>query len=180
MIEEILKFNDTFVSSGFYKHFASNKYPQKRLAILTSMDTRLVELLPAALGIHSGDVKLIKNAGGIISDPFDSTIRSLLIAILEYGVEEVMIIGNTDCLSTNLSSETIITHLIQRGITRETIQKLKDQGMDIDSWFHGFENIKTSINNSVSLLKNHPLMPANIVIRGFIMDISCGRLTPVS
>lgn len=36
------------------------------------MDTRLVELLPAALGIRNGDVKMIKNAGGMITGPFDS------------------------------------------------------------------------------------------------------------
>ena len=33
------------------------------------MDTRLVELLPAALGIKDGDVKMIKNAGAVITDP---------------------------------------------------------------------------------------------------------------
>ncbi|WP_077609657.1 beta-class carbonic anhydrase [Clostridium sp. Marseille-P2415] len=180
MIEEILKYNDIFVNSGFYKPFASNKYPRKRLAILTCMDTRLVELLPAALGIHNGDVKLIKNAGGMISDPFDSTIRSLLIAVLEFGVEEVMVIGHTDCGAAAISPETIITHLIQRGITRETILRLKEEGLDFESWFQGFENTKSSVQNSVSLLKDHPLMPANVVIRGFVMDITCGRLDPVS
>ncbi|WP_330400746.1 hypothetical protein [Lacrimispora amygdalina] len=55
MIDEILQYNDSFVNSGFYKHFHFNKYPRKRLAILTCMDTRLVELLPAALGIHNGN-----------------------------------------------------------------------------------------------------------------------------
>ena len=45
------------------------------------MDTRLTELLPAALGIKNGDVKMIKNAGGIISHPFGSVIRLSLIHI---------------------------------------------------------------------------------------------------
>lgn len=49
------------------------------------MDTRLTELLPAALGIHNGDVKIIKNAGAVISHPFGSVIRSLLVAIIELG-----------------------------------------------------------------------------------------------
>ena len=58
---------------------------------------RLVELLPAALGIRNGDVKLIKNAGGMITGPFDSAVRSLLVGIIELGVEEVMVIGHNDC-----------------------------------------------------------------------------------
>lgn len=64
---------------------------------MTCMDTRLVELLPAALGLKNGDVKIIKNAGAVISNPFGSAVLSLLIAIFELGVEEIMVIGHTDC-----------------------------------------------------------------------------------
>ena len=53
------------------------------------MDTRLTELLPAALGIKNGDVKIIKNAGGTITHPFGSAMRSLLVAIYELGIREV-------------------------------------------------------------------------------------------
>ena len=51
MIEEMLKFNKAFVESKAYEKYATSKYPDKKLAIVTCMDTRLVELLPAALGI---------------------------------------------------------------------------------------------------------------------------------
>lgn len=56
------------------------------------MDTRLTELLPAALGIRNGDVKIIKNAGGVISHPFGSVIRSLMVAIYELGVKELWLL----------------------------------------------------------------------------------------
>ncbi|MDE7336414.1 MAG: carbonic anhydrase, partial [Muribaculaceae bacterium] len=75
MIDEILKFNARFVENKGYEKFQTSKYPDKRIAIVTCMDTRLVELLPAALGIKNGDVKMIKNAGGTITNPFDSTMR---------------------------------------------------------------------------------------------------------
>lgn len=63
MIEEILRYNREFVDSKGYERFKTSKYPDKKIAIVTCMDTRLVELLPAALGIRNGDVKMIKNAG---------------------------------------------------------------------------------------------------------------------
>lgn len=97
MIDELLKYNEKFVESGEYKNFQTSKYPDKKIAILTCMDTRLVELIPAALGIKNGDVKMIKNAGGMVTNPFGSVVRSLLIGIVELGVEEVMVIGHTDC-----------------------------------------------------------------------------------
>ena len=64
MIDEILKHNAEFVETKGYEKFVTSKYPDKRIAIVTCMDTRLVELLPAALGVRNGDVKIIKNAGG--------------------------------------------------------------------------------------------------------------------
>ena len=86
MIDDILKFNAAFVAGEEYRKFETSKFPDKKIAIVTCMDTRLVELLPAALGIRNGDVKMIKNAGGTITNPFDSAMRSLLVAVYELGV----------------------------------------------------------------------------------------------
>ena len=97
MIEEILGFNREFVREKKYEEFVTDKFPKKRIAIVTCMDTRLVALLPAALGLDPGDVKMIKNAGGVITDTFDSAMRSLLVAVYELGVNEIMVIGHTDC-----------------------------------------------------------------------------------
>ena len=97
MIEEMLRYNREFVARKGYEEFRTSKYPDKKIAIVTCMDTRLTTLLPSALGLKNGDVKIIKNAGGTITNPFDSTMRSLLVAVYELGVEEIMVIGHTGC-----------------------------------------------------------------------------------
>ena len=88
MIDKILEHNEEFVNKEKYKPYEASKYPARKLAIVTCMDTRLIELLPAALGIKNGDAKIIKNAGGVITHPYGSVMRSLLVGILELGVEE--------------------------------------------------------------------------------------------
>ena len=75
------------------------------------MDTRLTELLPAALGIRNGDVKIIKNAGGVVSHAFGSVVRSVLVGIFELGIEEVMVIGHTDCGVQHINSDMMIKHM---------------------------------------------------------------------
>lgn len=55
IIEEIIKYNENFVASKAYEKYLTSKYPDKKLAILSCMDTRLTELLPAALGLKNGD-----------------------------------------------------------------------------------------------------------------------------
>lgn len=82
MIDELVSYNREFVKNKGYEKYITNKYPDKKIAIVSCMDTRLTELLPASLGIKNGDVKIIKNAGAIISHPFGSVIRSLMVADL--------------------------------------------------------------------------------------------------
>ena len=125
MIDELVSYNREFVKNKGYEKYITNKYPDKKIAIVSCMDTRLTELLPASLGIKNGDVKIIKNAGAIISHPFGSVIRSLMVAIYELGVVEVMIIGHTDCGAKHMNSSEMIEKMKERGIPQERIDMIR-------------------------------------------------------
>ncbi|OWV15426.1 carbonic anhydrase [Fibrobacter sp. UWH1] len=176
MIQEMLAYNKEFVANKGYEKFATSKYPDKKIAIVTCMDTRLVELLPAALGIKNGDVKMIKNAGGTITNPFDSTIRSLLVAIYELGVNEIMIIGHTGCGVQGMDAQEMLHLMKERGVDEEHISLMRHCGIDLDSWLHGFEDTEAAVLETVDLVKNHPLVPKDIVVRGYIMESETGAL----
>ena len=169
MIDEILSYNREFVQRGDYKQYETSKYPDKRIAVVTCMDTRLTHLLPAALGIRNGDVKMIKNAGGTITNPFDSTVRSLLVAIYELGVNEVMVIGHTGCGVQGMDSVHMLSLMRERGIDEEHISLMRHCGIDLDSWLHGFDDTEAAVAETVDLVRNHPLVPADITVRGFII-----------
>lgn len=176
MIEKILKFNKAFVGNESYKSYVTSKYPDKKLAVLSCMDTRLTELLPAALGVKNGDVKIIKNAGGVISSPFGSVVRSLLIAIFELGVENVLVVGHTDCGVQHMDCKEMIEHMKKRGVPQESIDMMHYCGIDFEQWLSGFDDVKSSVKESVELLRHHPLIPDDIRIEGFIMDSVTGEL----
>ena len=172
MIEDILEYNKQFVENKGYEKYITNKYPDKKIAILSCMDTRLTELLPAALGIKNGDVKMIKNAGGIISHPFGSVIRSLMVAIYELGVKEVMVIAHSDCGACHMSSAQMIEHMKARGIKQETIDMIRFCGVDFDSWLYGFgdtEKVQRELqphyllDTNIAILKLFPGIQENVV-----------------
>lgn len=166
-------------NGGDYKQYETSKYPDKRIAVVTCMDTRLTHLLPAALGIRNGDVKMIKNAGGTIANPFDSTVRSLLVAIYELGVNEVMVIGHTGCGVQGMDSVHMLGLMRERGIDEEHISLMRHCGIDLDSWLHGFDDTEAAVAETVDLVRNHPLVPSDITVRGFIIDSVTGLLTPL-
>lgn len=179
MIDEILKFNKEFVARKDYEQYATSKYPDKRIAIVTCMDTRLTHLLPAALGLGNGDVKMIKNAGGTITNPFDSTMRSILVAVYELGVNEVMVIGHTGCGVQGMNAGHMLGMMRDRGISDEHISLMRHCGIDLDSWLHGFDSTPDAVLETVDLISRHPLMPGDVRVRGFIIDSSTGLLEPV-
>lgn len=180
MIQEIKEFNQQFVANREYERYATSKYPDKKIAIVTCMDTRLIELLPAALGFRNGDVKIIKNAGATITNPFDSTMRSLLIAVYELGVNEIMVIGHTECGVQGMDANEMLHLMKERGVSEEHINLMQHCGINLKEWLHGFEDADVAVRETVDLIKNHPLMPPQGVnVQGFIMDSYTGALRPI-
>lgn len=180
IIEEMLRHNAKFVENGEYERYATSKFPDKRIAIVTCMDTRLVDLLPAALGIKGGDVKMIKNAGGTITNPFDSTMRSILVAIYELGVNEIMVIGHTGCGVQGMNAKHILSIMRERGVSDEHISLMRHCGIDLDSWLHGFDDTEEAVHETLDLIRNHPLMAPDVNVRGFVIDSVTGKLNPLT
>ena len=179
MLSEILNFNREFVARKDYLPYQTTKYPDRKLAILTCMDTRLTHLLPAALGLRNGEVKMIKNAGGVVLAPYGGVVRSLLVAVLELGVEEILVIGHTDCGVQHIDSEQMIQHMKARGISQESIDLMKYCGIDFERWLAGFDTVEQSVTDTVDTIRNHPLMPKDVRIGGYVIDTETGALTTV-
>lgn len=175
-LEEILSFNREFVRSKEYEKYNTTKYPDKEIAILSCMDTRLTELLPKALNLKNGDAKIIKNAGGTVIHPFGSAMRSLLICVYEFDIKEIFIIGHYDCGVSSMDTDKMIKKMIEKGIDVQTLDTLSRAGIKVKKWLHGFDCVEESVRESVTKVKNHPLMPSNVAIHGLIMDPLTGRL----
>jgi carbonic anhydrase len=179
MLEEILNFNENFVAEKKYEEFTTTKFPNKKMVILTCMDTRLVELLPRALNVRNGDVKIVKNAGALIMHPFGSIMRSLLVAVYQLKAEEVVIIGHYDCGMSGMKPDIVIEEMKNRGVSGETLETLNYSGIDVKEWLHGFDNVKDSVAHSVEIVKNHPLMPKDVPVHGLVIDPATGRLDQI-
>lgn len=179
IVDEILEHNKAFVEEKGYLAYETDKYPDKKLAIVSCMDTRLTELLPAALGLKNGDAKIIKNAEGVISHPFGSVIRSLLVAVFELGVETIMVIGHSNCGAQHMNAESMIQHMLNAGVSQDHIDMMHYCGVDFETWLQGFGDGEESVRNTVQTIAHHPLIPESVTVCGFIIDSTTGELSPV-
>ena len=175
-IDEIIRFNRDYVEAKAYEPHLTDKYPDRKLAVLSCMDTRLSVLLQEALGLKNGDAKIIKNAGAVIPTPWDSAMRSLIVAVYELGVEEIMVVAHSGCGACHMSFGHFRKEMLERGVPEANLVR---DDIDLDAWLEGFHDPETSVRNTVASIKEHPLMPATITVRGFIMDSATGELTEI-
>jgi len=178
-LQEIMEYNQSFVENKEYMQYRTSKNPNKKMVVLSCMDTRLTELLPKALNLKNGDIKLIKNAGATVMHPFGSILRSIVVAIYEFDADEVLVIGHHGCGMSNLNVDKTIDKLLKKGISTEVISTLSNSGIDITKWLHGFDSVEDSIKESVEIIKNHPLIPKDLTVHGLIIDSETGKLDVV-
>lgn len=167
MLNEVLKANEDFV-----KEFEPKKMshmPQKKLAIVTCMDTRLTGFLEPAMGIGRGDAKIIKNAGNAAVDR--DIIRSVAAAIYALGVEEVMVVGHYECGMANVDPEKLLETMKERGVDEET---LKD--VDITEWIGAIGEEEENVLEVVEKIKGSSFIPEDVPVHGLIIDLFDGKM----
>jgi carbonic anhydrase len=175
-LPEILAHNAEFVANKEYEAFLTSRLPNKRLVIVTCMDTRLCELLPKAMGLRQGDVKMIKNAGAVVSHPFGSVMRSVLVAVYQLGAEEIAVVGHHDCGMTRLNPTEVLDKAQNRGVSPEMLKTLDHAGVDLRNWLTGFDSPEASVRASVEMIRNHPLLPNDVIVHGLVIHPGTGRL----
>ena len=155
--------------------------PARRFAILTCMDARLDPAKYA--GLTEGDAHVIRNAGGRASD---DAIRSLVISYKLLGTAEWFVIHHTDCgmefftndvMSGLLASSLETAQLGANGFTDVGKGPGSSEGRYIN-WLT-IANAEGSVVEDVARIRNHPLVPGNIPIYGYIYDVRSGRLVEV-
>ena len=178
-IGKMLEYNKVFVEHELYKKYTTTKYPDRKIAILACMDTRMTELLPAALGLKNGDVKLIKTAGGRVLHPYGSVIFSLLVAVYEMGVDTVLVIGHDDCGGSLLNGRKMIEEMTDRGISQDVIDHVDANPKNLEEWLSGFGDVCRSVRDTVKTIQSHPLLPDDLEVLGFVMNPETGKMQEV-
>lgn len=176
LIHDILTFNASFVDKGEYEPYRTSRFPDKKIVILTCMDTRLVDLLQKSMNLKNGEAIIIRNGGAIVIQPFGNIMRSIVVSFYELGADEIAVIGHHDCGMTALKASTVVEKMKKRGIDENVLETLVHSGIDLNRWLIGFDSVKESVEKSVGIIKNHPLLPKNVPVHGLTIHPETGAL----
>ena len=136
--------------------------PARHVAIVACMDARLDPY--AALGLSEGDAHVIRNAGGVVTA---DEIRSLAISQRLLGTTEIVLIHHTDCGMLTFTDADFTA-----GIAAET-------GVKPEWAPESFTDLDTDVRQSVARIRASPFVPHQDSIRGFVYDVTTGRLREV-
>ena len=178
--EEVLDANGKYVKS-FGDKGNLPLPPGRKFAILTCMDARLDPAKYA--GLSEGDAHVIRNAGGRASD---DAIRSMVISHKLLGTQEWFVIHHTDC-GMELFTDDIIRGLLSKSLKTATVDEkgwrnVEESGGSDAANFISFLTIKNlagSVVEDVQRIKDHPLVPKDIPVYGYIYDVKSGKLIEV-
>jgi carbonic anhydrase len=181
ILEEVLAANAKYVGSFGDKGQLALP-PARRFAILTCMDARLDPAKYA--GLSEGDAHVIRNAGGRASD---DAIRSLVISHKLLGTLEWFVIHHTNC-GMELFCDDVMAGLLD--------DNLATASFDGKNWsnpqhgggcaaghfikWHTIRVQEESVIQDIRRIREHPLVPGNIPIYGYVYDVKTGRLDEVA
>lgn len=180
ILKEVLTANEKY-ASNFGDKAKLAMPPARHFAILTCMDARLD---PAKFaGLTEGDAHVIRNAGGRATD---DAIRSLVISYKLLGTREWFVIHHTNC------GMEFFTNEVMRGLLANSLETaaLTDKGFqdvgkgpgssagEYIEWLT-IRDQAQSVRDDVERIRQHPLVPENIAVYGYIYDVFSGRLLEV-
>ena len=136
--------------------------PARKVAVVTCMDSRLIP--SRALGLEEGDAHVIRNAGGLARD----ALRSLVISQQLLGTREIVVIHHTECGMLTFTNEQLQSKV------------RKELGADASAMdFRPFADLKQSVVDDVTFLRESPLLLEGVPVRGFVYDVHTGRINEV-
>jgi len=133
------------------------------VAVLACMDPRMD--IYAMLGLKTGEAYVIRNAGGVVTD---DAIRSIAISQRLLGTDEIMLIHHTDCGMLTFTDDAF----------EASVEK--DTGIKPPWAAEAFTDLDDNVRESIRRIKFSLFVPRTDSVRGFVFDVSSGKLREVS
>jgi len=136
--------------------------PKRHLAIVACMDSRMD--IFQMLGLAHGDAHVIRNAGGVVTD---DVVRSLVLSQRLLGTREIILIHHTDCGMLRFTDDELLRSLHNETGIRPT-------------WaVETFADTEEDLRMSMRRVRTSPFIPYTDQVRGFVYDVTTGRLGEV-
>lgn len=160
-------FDDLLAANAeFAAHFQNTGLPARAargLAVLTCMDSRINPF--DILGIGPGDAKVLRNAGGRVTE---DVLRTLVLGTYLLNVNRVLVMPHTRCAMAGYTEDEIHAKIgAEHGVDTRSLE------------FRTTDDQLASLRHDIVRIGSYPLLPDDLAVGGAIFDVDTGRLVPL-
>ena len=144
------------------------KIPKYPVLILTCMDPRID--VHRIFQLNPGDVFVLRNAGNQYSE---DVLRSLLIAIHEYYVRYIIVLGHLDCGMKKIDLDGL-RNRISPSLLKQIGQESLSIRFALQKFFKSFADEIINITSQVEQIRTSKYLPPNLRVIGMLYDPNSG------
>ncbi len=156
MFDDILRANEIYAGSFDLAEVPAR--PTRGLGLVTCIDSRIDPL--RVFGLRPGDAKVIRNAGGRVTD---DVLRSLAAAVNMLGVDRVVVMHHTDCAMAKVTQAEV----------EEAVRHQSGPTQMPDFWV--ISDPLQDLRADVTTVRTSPLVPGELAVIGLRYDVTSGR-----
>lgn len=148
----------------------------KKVLFLTDIENGLEPILQEVTDTPAENMLTIQSYGASISHPYGEIMRSVIFAIYQENVEEIFVVGTKDKRASTGNGLTQLKTMKDKIQTLDYLfQHCKPEflGGTVDEWLN--ENSSCGIEKSVDIIRQHPLVPSSVKVRGLIVNHKDGE-----
>lgn len=142
---------------------------KKKVLFVIGMEHRIEQIIKENTNLNPENILILKSYEHVIS-PFGDLMRSILIAVYQENVEEIVVSTVQNNQKTRVNIEKIYENKELQDKIRildYLFQNSKPEfpAGSIKEWLEGSKTSRESMQNSVNIIRQHPLIPSNINVR---------------
>jgi carbonic anhydrase len=149
---------------------------KKKVLFVIGMETELDSFIKKKVNINPENSMILQSYGPVISQPFGDLMRDIIISVYQENVDEIVVVASEE---DQKNAGDILSKIVEKKELQENIQMINyllENGESpypegtISEWIEGGKTLTEDVQNSVNVIRNHPLMPPHVKVRGIFIE----------
>ncbi|SEM76498.1 Carbonic anhydrase [Mesobacillus persicus] len=150
-----------------------NSTKHNKALVLTDMESGWGPILQQVTDIQLENMFMIHSDGTVISHPYGDIMRSIVLAIHQENVEEIFVVGTKENGTSSVNDHVLFDSVKDKIKTIDYLFQNcipEFSGGSVKEWLYGKENGRDQIEESVNIIRHHPLVPEHVEVKGFLVN----------
>ena len=149
---------------------------RKKVLFVIGIESELDSFIKKKVNMNPENIFILQSYGPVISQPFGDQMRDILISVYRENVDEIVVVASKE---DQKNDGDILNKIIEKKELQENIQMidyLLKNGQTpypegpISDWMVGGKTVTEDVQNSIKVIRNHPLMPPHVKVRGLLLE----------